>query len=803
MKTSRAVTSRAGSVYAGFFLLLLLFFISSCDQRQEVKQPVDYVDPFIGTDFFAHMFPGPTLPFGMVQLSPDTYNKGWTYASGYQYADNSLMGFSHTHYSGVGMVAEGDILLMPTVSQRLQVAAGSRENPDEGYRSRFDHNDEMASPGYYSVILKDYGVKAELTTTRRAGMHKYTFPKTNDAHILLDLGHSIGKRPEGKSHLEFSDNHTIQGYKISFEAIVYFVAEFSRPFGAYGTWDANYRTPESGASVFPWKSAESGENIGAFVNYRTHEGEVIYVKVGLSYVSIEGARKNLESEIPEWDFERVRKEARKVWNKELSKLQVKSDNNDQKQVFYTALYHSLLAQGISNDVDGKYMGMDGKIHTAEGFDFYPSFFCWDTYRSEQPLMTLIEPGHINDMIKSIISKTRHYGWLPAQHHRNVFGQGMAGDHLVPVIVDAWMKGFRDYDAEFLYEAMFKKATQLPPPPLPPSDGRSGLHDYETSGYVPVDKRPESVSNTLELAYDDWCIAQMAKGLGKTDDYNRMIKRAGNYRHLFDPHTDFMRPKLSDGTWLPSCGGRPVRIKKEGNHTYYDCFDPLLVGRRPNRYFTESNAWQYIWSVQHDVKGLIDLFGSTERFTAKLDSLFTIDPEISGPKYVGVVGTIGQYVQGNQPSHHVAYLYNYAGQPWKTQEKVRRVMDLYRTGPGGICGNEDMGSLSSWYVFSAMGFYPVTPGSNIYMIGSPLFEEVKLTLSTPYDEGEFTVRANHVSGQNKYIQSAILNGEPLTRPWISHEEIIKGGHLIFEMGPEPNYAWGSSPEDIPPGEAVKK
>ena len=774
--------------------LLITLSLVSCNMQ---KEPVDYVDPFIGTDFFAHMFPGPGLPFGMVHLSPDTYNKGWTYASGYQYADNSIMGFSHTHFSGVGMVAKGDILMMPTVGQKLLITPGSRKNPDLGYRSRFDHAEETASPGYYSVRLKDYDILAELTATRRTGMHRYTFPESESAHILIDLGHIIGKEPSDKSHLEFVNNNTIEGYKVSQEATVYFVAEFSKDFAAYGTWDANYYTPESGASLFPYKSAESGSKIGAFVNYRTAQAEAILVKVGISYVDVEGARNNLKTEIPDWDFNRVRQEAESTWNTELSKIKVDGGTEDQKQIFYTALYHSLIAQVISNDADGRYFGMDGKIQLAEDYDFFPSFMCWDTYRSEHPLMTLVEPEHVNDMIKSIVAKTKNYGWLPAQHYRNVFGQGMVGDHLVPIICDAYMKGFRDYDVESIYEAMRKKAMELPPPPLPPSAGRSGLEYYLELDYVPVDKVTESVPNTLELAYNDWCIARMAKELGKEDDYQLFMQRAMNYENLFDPGTNFMRPRKLDGSWLESCGGSPAEIIRDGEHSYYGCFDPLLVGRRPNRYYTESNAWQYIWSVQHDVGGLISLFGETESFIEKLDSLFIMSPEISEPKYVGVVGTIGQYVHGNQPSHHVAYLYNYAGVPWKTQEKVRQVMELYRTGPGGICGNEDMGSLSSWYVLSAMGIYPVCPGQNVYVIGTPLFEEATIKLDTPYNAGEFTIRANMVSPENIYIQSAILNGEPMNKSWLSHEEIVNGGTLIFEMGAEPNKEWGRNSPDIPP------
>jgi len=433
------------------------------------------------------------------------------------------------------------------VGQKLQVTPGSRGNPDEGYRSRFDHADETASPGYYSVHLQDYGIEAELTVSHRAGMHRYTFPESEDAHILMDLGHIIGDAPKGKSHLEFVNNNTIEGYKLSQEATLYFVAEFSKDFAAYGTWDGNYRTPESGASLFPYKSAESGSNIGAFVNYRTRAKEIILVKVGLSYVSVEGARKNLEAEIPGWDFDRVRSEARDIWNEELNKIKIAGESEDQKQVFYTALYHSLLAQVISSDVDGKYFGMDGKVHVAEDYDFFPSFLCWDTYRSEHPLMTLIEPEQVNAMIKSIVSKTKHYGWLPAQHHRNVFGQGMVGDHLVPIVVDAYMKGFRDYDVEFIYEAMRLKATELPPPPLPESAGRSGLLYYMELGYAPVDRVTESVPNTLELAYNDWCIAQMARELGREADYELFMQRAHNYSNLFDPATNFMRPKKLDGS----------------------------------------------------------------------------------------------------------------------------------------------------------------------------------------------------------------------------------------------------------------
>lgn len=759
------------------------------------KKPVDYVDPFIGTAYFGHTFPGASVPNAMVHLSPDVHTEGWTYCAGYVYSDQSIIGFSHTHWSGVGMVNGGEVMLMPNVGDQLKIIPGSRANPDEGYRSRFNHDDESASPGYYQVKLQDYDVNVELTSTQRAGFHRYTFPEANNSRVILDLGHQIGNMSSGgTSHLKIIDNYRIEGAKNAGLGNVFFVAEFSKPFKYYGTFDASYVTPESGGSLFPYKNAERGTKIGAFLEYDTEEGEEVLVRVGISYVSVEGARKNLEAEIPHWDFDKTRNEARETWNKELSRIKIDGATEDQKQIFNTALYHSLLAQYISQDVDGKYWGSDQQVHEAKGYDFYGSFSCWDTYRSQHPLMTFIAPDHVDNYIKSIVNKVENYKWLPAQHFLNVFGEAMVGDHLIPVIVDAYMKGYRDYDVDKLYAAMRQKALENPQDPIPHHAGRSGLDFYKELGYTPVDRVTEAVPNTLELAYDDWCIAQLAKELGKKDDYELFMKRAGNYKHLWDAETEFMRPKKADGTWLEALGENEQEIVSYGEHTYYKYFDPLLVGRRPNRHYTESNAWQYVWSVQHDVQGLIDLFGGNKAFTKKLDTFFAMSPLISPPKYVGVVGTIGQYVQGNQPSHHVAYMYNYAGEPWKTQKWARQVMtELYRTGPGGICGNEDMGSLSSWYALSAMGFYPVTPGSTNYAIGSPLFGEAKMNLS---NGKTFTIKTTNNSKENMYIQSAKLNGKKFNRTYIDHSEIMDGGVLEFEMGPEPNKRWGTAKDSVP-------
>lgn len=775
-------------------LISLSLFVHANSSAQ--NNLIKFVDPFIGTAFFGHTFPGPSLPYSLVHLSPDTGTEGWTYCAGYVHSDNSIIGFSHTHWSGVGMVDGGDVLLMPTVGNRLQLTPGTANDPDSGYRSRFDHANESASAGYYSVLLKDYQINAELTTTKRVGFHRYTFPKADNAKIILDLGHQIGgNKKDDISELRIMDNNRIEGVKSSGEGKVYFVAEFSKPFRYYGTFDASYSTPESGAGYFPYKSGEAGVNVGAFITYETEDQEQVLVKVAISYVSVEGARKNLNAELPHWDFDRVKKEAEEVWNNELSRIKIDGASDEQKTIFYTSIYRSLLSQYITQDVDGKYIAASGKVLEAKGYDFYGSFSCWDTYRSQHPLLTIIAPDHVNDFIKSIEAKVRDYGWLPAQHFQNVFGEGMVGDHLVPIIVDAYRKGYRDYDANFIFNAMLEKAQQFPKPPVSIDAARSGLEYYNKLGYIPVDEVSESVPKTLDFAYDDWCSAQMARELKREQDYKTLMKSALNYKNLWDTETQFMRPRKADGTWLEALDDKEQEIVTNGDHSYYKYFDPLLVGRRPNRYYTESNAWQYIWSVQHDVDGLIQLFGGNKNFTDKLDTFFEMSPLISPPKYIGVVGTIGQYVHGNQPSHHVAYLYNYAGQPWKTQRRVRQVLDeLYRSGPGGLCGNEDMGSLSSWYVLSSLGFYSVTPGSPTYVIGSPLFGEATIQVAK---NKTFTIKSLNNSKDNKYIQSATLNDRPFTRTWLSHSEIMDGGVLEFQMGPNANKKWGTGKNDVPP------
>ncbi len=746
-----------------------------------VSNNADYVDPFIGTDFHGHTFPGAALPGGMVQLSPDTGVEGWDWCSGYHYSDSSLMGFSHLHRSGMGAGDWGDVLLMP-ITGDLQVVPGSKEDPDEGYRSRFSHRDETASPGYYSVFLKDYAVRAELTVSERAGFHRYTFPSSETAHIILDAGHGIRDSYRVGSRIEVVSDTEIVGHRKSNGFVknknVYFCAKFSKPFASYGTWNGNEVRPGSGQ--------DTGVYIGAYVDYTTSEKEAIEVKVGISYTSIEQARLNLDTEIPKWNFDQVRENARQRWNKALGKIEIQTpETNDeaynrQKEVtFYTALYHALLFPATFSDVDGKYVGLDNQVHTATGFTYRSDFSLWDTFRAEMPLLTLVEPQRNADVIKTMLAQYEQGGWLlTPQQFGNSYTNDMIGDHPVVAILDALQKGIGDFDREKAYEAVRKNALETPPSEHR-SRGRVGLKEYMEYGYLPYDKVRESVSRTLEYAYNDWCVARLAQALGKTDDYRLFIKRASNYKNVMDTATGFARPKNSKGEWLYP-------------------FNPTFVGHGDQRHYTEANAWQYTWFVPHDVEGLIKLEGGRERFVAKLDSLFTISSEVQ-ETVSDVTGLIGQYAHGNEPSHHTIYLYNYAGAPWKTQNLVRKVMDdLYHSGPDGLCGNEDMGQMSAWYVLSAMGFYPVAPGQNVYVIGSPEFSKVTIHLDDNYYQAsEFTVEASGNSQSNRYIQSARLNGTELTKNWFSHDEIKKGATLNFQMGPEPNKERGSKPEDAPP------
>jgi len=741
----------------------------------------DFVNPLVGTDYHGHTFPGAALPGGMVQLSPDTGTEGWDWSSGYHYSDSSLLGFSHLHRSGMGAGDWGDILLIPTTGE-LKVTPGSKENPDEGYRSKFSHKEETATPGFYSVNLKDYGIKAELTVSERAGYHRYTFPESEEAHIVLDAGHGIRENYRMGSEVKILSDTVIIGLRKSHGFVkhkdVYFYAKFSKPFKSSGTWKDDVIMENSTENV--------GKYTGAFVNYETSENETIEIKVGISYTSIEQARLNLDTEIPSWNFDEVKKNASNKWNTVLSKIEVQLPeetppevNRQKLTTFYTALYHSLLFPATYSDVDGKYTGIDKKVYTANNFTYLSDFSLWDTYRAQMPLLTLIDPERNLNSIHTMLAQYEQGGWLPTpQQFGNSYTNDMIGDHPVAAILDAFKKGIRDFDIEKAYEAVRKNAMEVPPSDHP-SRGRVGLEYYKEYGYIPYNKLRESVSRTLEYAYNDWCMAQFAKELGKLEDYEYFLKRAASYQNIIDLSSGFARPKDDKGNWLAP-------------------FNPTFVGHGNNRHYTEANAWQYTWFVPHDVQGLIDLLEGRNKFLAKLDSLFTISSEVQ-ETVSDVTGLIGQYAHGNEPSHHTLYLFNYAGMPWKTQNLARKVMDkLYHDGPDGLCGNEDMGQMSAWYVLSAMGFYPVAPGQNVYVLGSPAFEKVLMHLDDDYYDAEkLVIETIGNSPENKYIQSATLNGNILDRPWFSHNEIKNGATLVFEMGPIPEITWGSGAEDAPP------
>ena len=745
--------------YTKIFLFFAILNLIACSSKKD--DIAQYVDPLIGTDAHGHVYPGATMPFGMVQLSPDTRKDSWDGCSGYHYSDSTIMGFSHTHLSGTGVGDYGDIRFMPTVGE-IQLNPGTEENPGSGYRSRFSHGDEEVSPGFYEVELDDYDIEVELTCTNRTGFHEYEFPETDQANIIIDLTEGVTSDRILNLWVEFVSNTEIQGLRQTDgwanNQYVFFNAEFSKPFDEYGI-------SLDGKPVDGPKRV-SGKDIKAWVRFSTKDDEDILIKVGISAVSVEGAKNNRQKEIPGWDFEKVVNDARKAWNSELGRIEVDDPDKDRKTVFYTALYHSLLAPNLYSDFDGKYRGHDMDIHRANGFDIYTVFSLWDTFRAAHPLFTLIDQQRTNHFINTMLMQYDQGGLLPVWELAANETNCMIGYHAVPVIVDAYMKGIREYDTKKALDACIKSAMQ----------DHFGLDSYKIKGYIPSDEESESVSKTLEYAYDDWCIATMAKELGREKEYQHFIKRAQYYKNIYDPQTGFMRAK--------------------SNESWFSPFDPSEV----NFNYTEANSWQYSFFVPQDISGMMNLLGSPEKMVERLDQLFSASSETSGRHQSDITGLIGQYAHGNEPSHHMAYLYDYAGQPWKTQEVVMKIMDgLYTSKPDGLCGNEDCGQMSAWYVLSAMGFYPVTPGSNIYAIGSPIFERVTLNLE---NGKEFIIEAANVSDENKYIQTASLNGQVFPNSFITHQTIMEGGLLRFEMGVGPNKSWGVSDGEFPVSEITE-
>jgi predicted alpha-1,2-mannosidase len=773
------VTRRAARAASLILALLAASGPRAGHAAAAAREPVDRVDPFIGTGGEGHTYPGATVPFGMVQLSPDTdvrfFRESFPWAAGYKYEDKTLLGFSHTHFSGTGHSDMGDVLLVPTEGP-LQFEPGPADDPDAGYRSRFSHEQEGASPGYYWVMLQDPGIKAELTATSRVGLHRYTFPASDSARVLLDLVSSIynydtkvlWSEIRVESSTRVSGSRMTRGWAPGRQ--VFFAMEFSRPFDSYTLVNEQEEAYRGFGPVREKRLTQhpemAGRKLKAAFDFRTRAGETVLVKVALSSTGVDGARRNLEAELPGWDFDGVRRAAREAWSRELSKIAIEGPDREQR-LFYTSLYHSMLAPVVYMDVDGRYRGLDGVVHEARGFTSYHIYSLWDTYRALHPLFTLVQPERDGEMIQSMVEHARQSasGMLPVWSFAGHETWCMIGYHAVSVIADAYLKGIRNFDVEAAYAAMKATASRA---------AYGGLGDYMKLGYVPIDREPEGASKTLEYAYDDWTIAQMARELGEAEDARTFAKRAESWRNVFDAKTLFARARKSDGT-------------------FREPFDPIYAQYGSD--YTEGNAWQYTWYVPHDVRGLMQAMGGPARFVERLDQLFTLQADPEKFKHVeDIAGLIGQYAHGNEPSQHIAYLYAYAGRPWRTQERVRQILDtLFDDTPQGISGNEDCGQMSAWYVFSVLGFYPVAPGSGEYVIGAPQIPRAVLQLA---GGKTFTVEARNLSVANRYVQDVTLDGRPHRRAFLRHEEILRGGTLAFVMGPRPNTRWATRPEDAP-------
>ncbi len=768
--------------FLAFLTILILLINSLAPAQNKVENLVDYIHPLIGTEGEGNVYPGPVAPHGMVQLGPDTDRRSWATASGYEYDDSVLIGFSMQHLSGTGIPDLGDFLIMPSVG-KMKFVPGTVEkkstsddisyyqDPDSGYCVPFSHKDEVVKAGYYSVKLP-HGILVELAATERAGILKFTFPKTDSANIMMDLAEVLqwkviwsDVRRESKTLI--TGFHLVNGW--AKERYLYFAARYSRPYDSFGIMMSGkpvvYNTPR-----FRSRYEAAGADLQYYTRYSTKKNEVIMVKVGISGVSTANALLNLDAEIPGWDFDKVVRDTRSKWTKEMQMMQIEGSQVE-KETFYTSLYHALLVPTIYEDVNGQYRGLDQNIHTAKGFTNYAIFSLWDTFRAEHPLFVLLQPKRDADMINSMLA---HYDQsvehlLPIWSLNNNETWCMIGYHAVAVIADAIMKGVKGFDYQRAYNAM--KTTAMNP-------HYDNVMEYAKLGYVPFDKENESVSKTLEYAYDDYCIAQTAKKLGKNDDYKYFMKRAMSYKNLFDPTTKLMRGKDSKGNWRT-----PFHP-----HEYIDDMT--------KRDITEGTNWQYTWFVPQDVQGLINLMGSKKYFAEKLDTLFLEkNAESVATGNDDIAGRIGEYWHGNEPSHHITYLYDYAGEPWKTQELVRRIeTTFYGNKPNSLSGNDDCGQMSAWFLFNTMGIYPFCPSNNFYVIGTPCAKKVTMKLG---NGKTFTTEAINYSKENVYIQSVTLNGKEWNKTYIPYDAVANGGKLVFVMGDKPNKNWGTGKNSVPP------
>lgn len=743
--------------------LLVLIYTAHAQPKNKSKPSADtienltrFVDPYIGTGFHGHVFLGANVPFGAVQLGPVNISEGWDWCSGYHYSDSTIIGFSHTHLSGTGIGDLGDILLMP-VTGNVKSVKGKLNEEGSGYYSLFNHSEEKARAGYYSVRLKRYNISVELTATERVGFHQYSFP-SDDARIIIDLKEGIGWDQSTKTFLQQIDDTTVSGYRYSkgwaADQRIYFTAQFSKPVKNISLFED---------TVLKADDSLTGKRVKGVLTFDLKKGDKILVKLGISPVNIENAAANISAEIPHWNFNKVVALANDKWNKELNKIQIQTPDPARLRTFYTALYHTMIAPSIFSDHNGDYSGTDKKIYRNPGFTNLTTFSLWDTYRGAHPLYTIFQRERVNDMIRSMLAIYRHQGKLPVWHLAGNETNTMPGYSAVEVLSDAYLKGFKGFDSALAWEAVKTTAMQ---------DER-GLYYLKKYGFIPADSIKESVAIAMEYAIADGAIAQMAKRMNKPEDYSYFSKRAKYYRQYFDPQTRFVRGKISATSW----------------RTPFNPFSAVHM----NDDFTEGNAWQYTWLAPHDVNGLIQLMGGETPFIKKLDSLFVVEGDLGKEASPDISGLIGQYAHGNEPSHHIAYLYAYAGQPWKTAEKIRFILDsLYTDKPDGLCGNEDVGQMSAWYILSALGFYQVNPFDGIYVMGSPVVNEASLKIGNR----NFHIVVKNQSAKNKYIHKTWLNGRTYTKSYIRYQDIIKGGELIIEMGNRPSMHWGVKSTDRP-------
>ncbi|MFT4203154.1 MAG: GH92 family glycosyl hydrolase [Chitinophagaceae bacterium] len=729
-----------------FFSFLGCIVLANSIQAQE---PVDYVDPLIGSSAHGHVFVGASRPFGAVQLGPDNISKGWDWCSGYHYSDSVLVGFSHTHLSGTGIGDLGDILFSPYTGN-VKTAPGTQDNITSGYGSHYSHEGEEVAPGYYRVQLEDYRIRVELTSSDRVGLHKYIFPAGQESHITIDLQYGLNWDKPVETYIKQLDDYTLVGYRFSKgwapDQRLWFAIKSSQPIKDMQLFDSSANV--GGTELKSTKSK-------AVLSLGSKGGTFMY-KVGLSPVSYQGALNNIAQEIPGWDFEKVKADARSAWNKSLKTINYSTPDAKKKTVFYTAMYHSMIQPSLFNDVDRSYRGTDKKVYEKAAFDNYSVFSLWDTYRTLHPLMTIIQPQRESDFINSLLAIDQQQGFMPIWPLMGGETYCMIGYPAIPVIADAILKGFTGFDVNQAYEGMKRTANQ----------DTLGIEYVKKLGYIPADKEPESVAKAMEYAISDYSIAKVAEKLGKTDDYSFYLKRSKLYQQYFDKSVGFVRGRMSDGTWRSP-------------------FSPFEAKHRDNDY-TEGNAWQYTWLAPQDPHGLIGLFGSDAVFVNKLDSLFSAQGSLGPEASPDISGLIGMYAQGNEPNHHTPYLYAYAGQQWKTAEKVRQIgREFFTDAPDGLCGNDDCGQMSAWYVMSALGFYPVNVADGNFVFGSPSMS--KATVKT--GNKAFTVIAENNNDKNIYIQAVFLNGKPYTKSYISYKDIMAGGTLKFVMGATPNKQFG--------------